>query len=473
MPSNPPDDPLDSTSKAEPAPPAETLVIPHAAPIIVAGCLGMVYTQLVLCPAGIELIRQYGGTGYHVGIFGAIPTLMLFLQFFSAVVANHLTYRRGLWMTVSFVQRITLLPIALGPFLFPDVSGRVWLWLYLGLAVANHGLIHFASPLWMSWMGDYLPRRGLSQFWGTRHVWMQWAGAAGLLFASVLLKAYADDIVTAFAVLMTIAAVLGVIDITMFWWVSEPPVTKIPATSIARVLAEPFRNRGFRSFIRFMCFWHFAAMVGAPFISLFLLSEVGMSLSQLMLLWVFCWVGGATCAGRFGRLAARFGHKPILVMCTALKSTNMIALILIPLEPSVAFAVLVPVFFIDSILNAGFAVATNGFLLTQSPSGNRTMFIASGTAVAGLVGGVTSIACGALLAAVPNGAVLAGQPFGGFQTLFLVSALLRFASVLLVIRIREPEAHATRFVVSQLIGASPLRMVRFPVGLFRSIDPDE
>ncbi len=433
----------------------------------------MIYTQLVLCPAGIELIRHYGGNGFHVGIFGAIPTLMLFLQFFSAVVANHLTYRRWLWMLVSFVQRLILLPIALGPFLLPDVGNTVWLWLFLGLAIVNHGLIHFASPLWMSWMGDYLPRKGLSQFWGMRHVWMQWAGAAGLLFASVLLSAFPNDIESAFAVLMIVAAVVGVADIAMFWCVSEPPVTKIPTTRIHRVLAEPFRHRQFRSFITFMCFWHFAAMVGAPFISLFLLAEVGMSVSQLILLWVFCWVGGATCAGKIGHLAERFGHKPILVMCTALKSTNMIALVLVPLEPTIAFYVLIPVFIIDSILNAGFVVATNGFMLTRSPSGNRTMFIASGTAVAGLVGGVTSIGCGALLHAFPNHTVFAGQSLSGYEVLFLVSTLLRFASVLLVIRIKEPEAHGTRFVVSQLIGASPLRMVRFPVGLFRSIDPED
>ena len=40
------------------------------------------------------------------------------------------------------------------------------------------------------------------------------------------------------------------------------------------VLSGPFRHEGFRSFINFTCFWHFATMVGAPFISLFLLSAV-------------------------------------------------------------------------------------------------------------------------------------------------------------------------------------------------------
>ena len=438
--------------------------------IIFAGCLGMVYTQLTLCPVGIEFARELGGSGFHVGILGAIPTGMLFLQFVSAVIANHLTYRRGLWMAVSIVQRLILLPVAIGPLILPDTPPAVWLWTFIGLSVVNHGLIHFSSPLWMSWMGDYLPRLGLSRYWGVRHLWMQWAGAAALLFASFLLEEYSDRIQAAFAILIVTAAVLGVADILMFLPVPEPPVTKIAETGILKVLAEPFRNRDFRSFISFMSFWHFAAMVGAPFISLFLLAEVGMSLSKLLLLWVFCWAGGAVCSARIGSLVERFGHRPVLILCTLLKSTNMLALILVPNDPDLAFNILVPVFIIDSILNAGFVVTTNGFMLTQSPSGNRTMFIAAGTALAGLVGGITSVVCGGLLTFANLDCVVFGVAFTSYRLLFAVSILLRLASMLLVIRIKEPDAFPTRHVVSQLIGATPLRLIRFPVGLFRRPD---
>ncbi|MFT4558962.1 MAG: MFS family permease [Planctomycetaceae bacterium] len=474
MPAENPTHPPDTTGDPDGANMADGLHgIAHGKTIVFAGCLGMAYTQLTLCPAGIEFARHLGGSGLHIGILGAIPTGMLFVQFLSAIVANHLQYRRGLWMAASIVQRLILLPVALGPVLFQDVSPMTWLWSFVGLSALNHGLLHFATPLWMSWMGDYLPRSRLSRFWGVRHLWMQWAGAASLLFASYLLQSYADQIQTAFAILIVTAAVLGVADILLFWPVHEPPVTKIAETRITKVLAEPFRNRDFRSFISFMSFWHFAAMIGAPFISLFLLAEVGMSLSRLLLLWVFCWVGGAVCSARIGRLAERFGHRPILILCTMLKSSNMIALILVPNDPDVAFQILVPVFILDSILNAGFVVATNGFMLTKSPSGNRTMFIAAGTALAGLIGGITSVICGGLLTWTSLDTVVFGVPLSSYRMLFLVSVLLRLASLLLVVRIRESDSHGTRHVVSQLIGATPLRLIHFPVGLFRTNTPDD
>ncbi|MEZ6126249.1 MAG: MFS transporter [Planctomycetaceae bacterium] len=432
----------------------------------------MAYTQLTLCPVSIEFARHLGGTSLHVGILGAVPACMLFLQFVSAVVANHLTYRRRLWMTTAICQRLSLVPLAFAPLLWRSVPDVVWLWLFLALTAVNQGLLHFATPLWMSWMGDLLPKRGLSRFWGRRHLWMQWAGAATLFLAAGLMKAWQQDIRTAFAIIMSVAAVLGVADILMFLRVHEPPVTKLAETRLRTVLAEPFRNREFRSFIRFMCFWHFAAMTGAPFISLFLLAEIRMDLSHLMLLWMFCWIGGALCSGYIGRLVERFGHRPMLVISTALKSTNMLALLLIPCRPDLAFRILIPVFVVDSILNAVFAVATNGFLLTKSPAGNRTMYIAAGTALAGLIGGLTSVVCGAMLTVLPE-AVSIGPSLQltPFRCLFAVSILLRFAALLLVVRIREPEAQTTRVVISELMGVSPLRLFRFPTGLFRSVSP--
>jgi hypothetical protein len=106
---------------------------------------------------------------------------------------------------------------------------------------------------------------------------------------------------TAFPILVAIGTVLGVMDILLFYRVDEPPVTRHPAPSILELLKGPFRSREFRSFIRFTAFWHFAAMIGAPFISLYLLDVVGLTVGQVLLLWTFSWVGGALSSRWLGR----------------------------------------------------------------------------------------------------------------------------------------------------------------------------
>lgn len=438
--------------------------------IVIAGCLGMAYTQLTLSAASIDFVRALGGSGFHVGLLNALPVGLLITQFAAAVAANHLQYRRRLWMTLALLQRLILVPIAFGPWLLPGVADRLWVWAFLlGMAV-NQGLQHFCNPLWLSWMGDYLPREGLNRYWGLRQRWMQWVAALSLLFGALLLYQTDLGVRLGYPILALIATAFGVTDILLFARVDEPPVTRMPDPQLVKVLTGPFRHRGFRSFVGFMCFWHFTAMIGAAFISLFLLEYVGMSLFQVLMLWTCSWVGGALTSRWMGHLAEEYGNKPLLVLCVTFKSLNMLALLCVPHAPTPAFWILVPVFMVDAGLNAGFAIATNGFLLKNSPSENRTMYIAAGTAYAGLVGGLTAVGAGALLTALGDWSInVLGRELVGFHLLFATSLVLRFVAVAIVSRIHEPDVYDTLQVVTQLVGVTPLRVLRYPVGLYRSV----
>ncbi len=437
--------------------------------IVVAGCLGMAYTQLTTSVASIEFARQLGGTGLHIGILGALPTGMLFMQLLAGYVVNYMKFRRRLWVGLSLIQRLICVPVAAGPYLWPEVSDGVWLWAFLGIWALNQGLLHFCTPLWLSWMGDYLPHDGLSRFWGVRQLWMQFSAAASMLGILIVMTQSGLEIRAGFALIVAIGGVLGVADICLFLRVEEPPVTHLPKTTLWEVLAGPFRHSGFRSFIRFTCFWHFAAMVGAPFISLFLLEYVGMTFTEVLLLWTFSWIGGALSSRWLGRLAEDYGNRPILVICTGLKSINMLALLLIPKHWEWGFYVLTPVFMFDMVLNTGIAIANNGFMLKNSPVANRTMFIAAGTALAGLIGGITSIACGGLLSLTQNWTVVLAEnwEFTGYHLQFVASLLLRIVASILVHRVQEPHVHDTSQVVTVLIGVTPLRVLRYPVDLYR------
>ncbi len=442
--------------------------------IIIAGCLAAAYTQLTTSPATIEYARSVGANELHIGILGALPTLMLFCQFLSAVVVNHLHYRRWVWFTTAMIHRLLLLPAVIGPWVFPDVPASVWVWTLLVTTAANQALLHFSSPLWLSWMGDYLPHQGLSQFWGRRQFWMQWTAAATLM-AAALVRAWSRlDPLTDFTLQIVIGTVLGVTDLFFFFRVEEPPVSRVPTPRLREIFAEPFRHRDFRRFIGFTCFWHFAAMAGAPFISLFLLSEIGLDLFQVLMLWTASWVGGALCSHRLGRWSDHYGARPVLVFCVGFKSINMIALLLVPREPTVAFWILVPVFMVDQVLNAGILIANNGFMIKNSPSENRTMYIAASTAVAGLVGGVTSILAGWMLTQIADYRwTFLGGEWGHYHVMFAISAVLRWLALIGVRSVREPNARATTEIFSELAGAFPWRAIAFPTGLYRSFSQEE
>ena len=434
--------------------------------IIFAGCLGMIYTQLTMSPAATEYARTLGATGWHVGLLGALPTLTLITQFAAAVLANRLRFRRPLWMAVALCERLLFLPAAAVMLLPSGLSDAARLWLFVGLTAANHALLNFCTPLWLSWMGDYLPRDGLSRFWGVRHNAMQWAAAGSLLLGAVWLRRGGWDFGPAFGLLLIAGAACGVVDILMFRKVHEPPVTPAPEPRWRDAFAAPLRDRVFRRFILYQCFWHFAVMIGSPFIGLYLLREKGMPADRLLLLWSFSWIGGAVLSRRLGRLVEQHGNKPVMNLCAWFKSFNIIALLFMPSNPDVAFWLLVPVFMLDALLNAGMAIAQNGFLLKNSPAGNRTMFVAAGTALAGMVGGLTSVAAGAAVAFSAGTTVsVAGSAWGPIEFAFAASIVLRVAGAWLGRYVIETQSRTTAAeVFVQLIGVTPGRLLRFPLG---------
>jgi hypothetical protein len=427
--------------------------------IIVAGCCGMAYTQLTTSPATVQFARSMGATGLHIGILGALPMGLVCMQLLSAVAVQHFARRKTLWLAASIVQRLMFLPAALGPWLAPQIDDTVWIWTLVVLTALNHAALHFCTPLWLSWMGDYLPHAGLNRFWGVRHSSQQWTAALALLANALFFVRSGVDVRAAFAAIITLGAILGVADILLFVRVEEPAMRRGPAPRLWDALAGPFRQRDFRGFIFYSCFWNLAAMVGAPFISMYLLEHVGMDLFHVLLLWTISWVGGAVLSNQLGEWAERFGQRPVLVLCTAFKSINMIGLLACPADPTLAFLVLAPIFMIDAFLNAGIAIANNGFMIKNSPRENRTMFIAAGTGFAGIVGGAASILAGAAIAATDGwSVVLGGTRYVNFHVMFAVSMVLRLASAVLATLVHEPKSASARAVAVELLSATLTRV---------------
>jgi hypothetical protein len=90
------------------------------------------------------------------------------------------------------------------------------------------------------------------------------------------------------------------------------------------------------------------------------------------------------------------------------------------------------------------------------------MFVAAGTAYAGLVGGLTSIVAGGVLALTEGMTLrLSGVVLSNYQALFLVSILLRLGAVLMAVRVLEPASTGTREVVLVFATATRQRVSRW------------
>lgn len=429
------------------------VTLPTAKRLIVAGgCLSMAYQQLTLSPATVEYFRYLGATGLEFGLLGALPTALVVAQLLAGLAMERIASRKQVWFWLSLVQRMLCVPVALGPWLFPGISDHTWVVVFLAVTFVNHFLMQFTSPLWLSWMGDYLPRKGMNAFWGSRQYWNQSAAAVSLFAGAVFFLKTGVEVRTAFVVLIVAGAVMGVIDILLFIPIPEPKIERLsdgqPAAGrLWRGMTGPFRDPPFRTFIAFSSYWHVAAMIGAPFISLYLLQHVGLDLYHVLQLWTISWVGGAIMSRRLGLFADQYGHRPLLFFCTVFKSGLMLMLLSVPQGPS-AFGMLIPIFMVDALLNTGITIANNGYMLKNSPPAERTMYIAAGQAYAGIAGGVASVVSGLLIGRVdPFTLPILGWTFVDFHVLFATSLVLRLIAIPLALRVREPGSRSIRATI--------------------------
>jgi len=426
----------------------------------------MVYTIGITCPARVEFFRKLGATDFHFGLLGAIPLIMFLLQFVGALATNRIVHRRRAFIFLTVIQRTLYIPLVLLPLFFKDVNTGALLPFILILIALNSGIANFAIPLWFSWMGDLLPRRILSSYWGNRHRWMTLTWTVSYMGLAALFYLTDLPILISFAIVAIFGSIAGIVDILLFNWVDEVPNIIVKGRRFIDVFLDPIRRTNFRTFVIYNCAWYTATMCAAPFMQLYTLKILGLSVFQATLIWSVSGIGSFLVARTWGRIADRYGNRPLIVMCTAFKPLIVVVFFLV--TPETAIYILPISFFFDSMINAGIAVATNGYMLKMSPQENRSMFIASTMAWAGIFGGLASIWGGTVLRLASDFSLtFLGRSLTNFHLVFALSIVLRTACFFFSFTIKEPESKEVGKVLYYFRGTWPMRMLRFPVGLYR------
>jgi len=435
--------------------------------ITVAGCLAMVYMTCISSPVTTDFFRALGATDLHFGLLSGIPMVTLSLQFVGAFLTNRCRRRRPLFMLCAIAARTLYLAIGLAAFFCPEESRKQTVALLIALTGLSAALGNLSVPLWFSWMGDLIPRRILNRYWGRRQMYMTSVWAISFCaVAALTYSAKSMAVPRLFAVLAAIGWVAGVVDILLFAFVREPENVVVSGRGAWDVLCEPFRHEEYRAFVAFGCAFSASAMLGAAFMQVYVLKVLKLAVWKATLAWCAYGVGSALTSSMWGHAADRHGHRPVLLLCVALKP--FICLVFLAVTADTAFVALAVCFLFDSVLNAGYVIAMNGYMLKTAPQENRSMFIAAVTALSGVCGGLGAI-CGGVIMRHTQALsfCMLGREWTNYHLIFLLSFGCRALCVCLAAMVREPASSHPVVVLTHLSGQWPLRMLLFPVGLYR------
>ena len=392
------------------------------------------------------LVSLFKLTPAVYGLISALPFLANFAQvFLMPLISRSYSAKTISVATVSLQAVCWLIMAALMPFLpidNPEISGKWWLALFLVSAV----LSAMAGVSWVSWIREWVPQGLLGKYFGLRNRLAQFSQISFLLITGWLINQLSNSIL-AFQFILVVSSLLRLVSGWYQWkTATETSLHSHQRTSLnwRDQLAVLLQTKPCLWFIAFSAAWGFAASLFGPFASIFMYEELKLSVQHVSTIVIVASVGGAVSATAWGKLADRFGNKPVMLFCMILwQAPNFLLCIVTPANQWILY----PMWVFGGVMGAGFTLTLFNLQLKIIPAQAKTLAISVNIAVASLLTAAGPILGGKILEWALSGNTPA---IDVYHRVFFFTPVLSLLACLLLIRVRESSASPLSSVVGAM-----------------------
>jgi MFS family permease len=438
--------------------------------VSVAWLFGAIWTTGIAGAPFARYATALGCTDWHFGLLAAMPFLAALLSLPASLWIDASGARKPIFLIALLSQRFMWFAIALLPWYLrrepSPFNHHLALFVFMAMMAFTHICQAIGGPAWVSWMADLVPEPIRGRYFAKRRQLGIVSAIPTALLAGVLLDRLApvgDDAAALrwCAILFAIVTLGGVVDIAMF--AKVPPVTHRTknAGPIWLTLLRPLRDRHFRWFCLYMAVLTAAIAPMGQFTTLYLVEKLRINATDVqMMLLVGPLIGQFVIVPVWGRVADRFGRRPMMAIAT---------LGLVPIGLGWC-AVGAGHAWLGHVLSIGGAmlwagVETANFNLVIEMSGTRgddeseaaggrgSGYVSVNSVILSIAGALGGLGAGWMMTSLRGTShVIAGVgTIGPYEMLFIASAALRlFAGVVFLPRLHEPGAKPTREAIEYM-----------------------
>jgi len=346
-----------------------------------------------------------GANNLQIGILAALPFLMQVLQLPAVWLVERFRRRKVIALMTWFLAQMMWFPIALIPlFIETPSGGAISLLLILMASRSLFGAVTGCSQ--NSWIRDLIPQKNLGQVFSKRLILATVGAVVFSLGAAFFIDFWQSRVTGQSAILgytyviLFGALFLGMASVVFMAMMPEPlmqPVIGIQP-SILKKLAAPFRDRNFRQLLQFLLFWGFTSNMVTPFFIVYMLKRLGLPLSWVIGLSILSQLVSIPFLRIWGRFVDRFGNKAVLSLCASLYFLVVLSwmFIAMPERHLLTIPLLVILYVLVGIANAGLAITVGTIGLKLSPRSEATSYLASSSLALSLGAGLGPLGGGVL-----------------------------------------------------------------------------
>lgn len=416
---------------------------------------------------GVVLVAfalSLGAGPLAIGLLAAIPFAVQAAQLPTIFLVERLRQRKMISVTALTMARVVIFLLAFLPFA-PQAS-RLLLLVVAQLLIGLLGAVTACAV--NSWFHQLLPVQSLGSFFGRRLLMASLMACASTLAAGFLVDhPPLQDSNYAFAIAFACAGLAGMISSFFLARTPEPMMPaggpKIP---LKRMLGEPLRDPNFRSLLFVLGSWNLTSNLVAPFITVYLLQQLGYGLSTVTALWVTSQLANAAALYLWGKLSDRLSNKSILAVALPAYFVGTLGLVFADLGHSARFELflLYLLHILMGFASGGIGLATGNLGLKLAPQHRGTSYLAVIGLVAAVAGGIAPIAGGAIAQFFTYSELtvvmrwispsrtneVALVSFAHWEFLFALSAVMGLYVMHALSRVREGHEISERVVVQEL-----------------------
>jgi MFS family permease len=377
-----------------------------------------------------------GELGLGIGVvtlITAVPFLGQIGQLSGFWIFRNIPSIRRHTLTLSWAGRmIWAIPLlfALGFFLRSTYAGVPFptqRWFYLVAACACFSSLSASASAtgWMAWTRELIPARLRGRFFGMRQMYVMCALVAANLMASFWVGFKPRGYPIGFGILAVIAILAGAISTYLLSQVPDVETPPPEPGAPLELLLRPLQDAEFRKILVTIGLFNCSVSLAAPYYPYFFTKSLGVPMSSVAVWAMAGNVGCLLASGFWGRVLDRVGDSRKILFVTSL----YIALAPLPYalgSPALIQAIAPLEHFAGGAIAAGTGLATTTLIFASCPKNLSPYYFSVFLGLGGIFGLTGTFLGGTMARWLLS--------YGGFSTLFALSAALRLVIALGLIR---------------------------------------
>lgn len=457
--------------------------------VTIAWMFGAIWMHALAGAPLTVFAKAIGASEFEFGLLSAMPFAAALLSLPASVLTDRTGRRKAIFLVALYCNRLLWIVIAIVPtwlvYRYGWNYAPLAIFCFLALTFLMHAGQAIGSPAWVSWMADIVPDRVRGRYFARRRQWGILTAIPAALLAGWVLDHYrasnADNLTLMIVcgAIFIVAALFGLVDIASFHFVPHVSRPK-PRQPLSRMLLHPLKNSRFVWFSACTAILWFAVAGQGQFVSKYLIDHLNVSSMEVqMMLLVTPLLTQLLVLPIWGKAIDRYGKKP--AMLAAVLGIVPVGIGWVLMNSGQTWLGYVLACFGAAwwtgveVANFNLVLELSGTDRDGNDGGSAYMAInAVIVNVAGMLGGLFYGLIAEYLVLFNYDLGISWlKPLSFYEVLFAISAVLRFAAFLPLLRVHEPEARPTvdllRFMAGNLYN-NVAGAVLLPVRLIRRDD---